>query len=229
MKAAKDLKSKIVKGHVKSTQFSQSWSLVGAYCSPGGHLSMKTGNPACASCIVHCATRKLLEPSVPAAQLDSYGPAPHCSPAPRPPSPTCQPSCLLLCTSGEWNAGDGGWWFKPSLCEKNCREQWHQSCSYYDTFFSAAWCIAFQCFSNVFDLMVSSLLLTPSPPQPGADLLRRAWDFPPQFSSVSQMPLIVFYTFSSTACSRFAEKSVGLWSRPVEVSSSTAVVDTRRE
>ena len=38
MKAAKDLKSKIVKGHVKSTQFSQSWSLVGAYCSPGGQL-----------------------------------------------------------------------------------------------------------------------------------------------------------------------------------------------
>ena len=38
MKSAKDLKSKIVKEHVKSTQFLQSWSLAGAYCSPGGQL-----------------------------------------------------------------------------------------------------------------------------------------------------------------------------------------------
>ena len=178
MKSAKDLKSKIVKEHVKSTQFLQSWSLVGAYCSPGGQLWV--WRPVIrlvhrALCIVlpesfwsrqyrqlsSTAMGRLHIALLPLALLLLLVNLPASSSAP-------QVNEMQGMVGGDSN---------QVYVKKNCREQWHQSCSYYGTFFSAAWCIAFQCFSNVFDLMVSSLLFTPSPPQPVADLLRRAWDF----------------------------------------------------
>ena len=91
-----------------------------------------------------------LEPSVPAAQRNSYGPTPHRSPSPRPCPRPCQPTCLILCSS------------TPGTTRRNLVGSLPNPTQ------------------NSYSPIGKNILLTPSPstcqPQPGLGFLSDLWD-----------------------------------------------------